>query len=295
MKLFKLSLSLLVMTLVFSCVTTEVEEPVVEESVVEEEVVTAPEKKLVEKEVEEIIYYPELEKFYYGNGQVDFFRTYTYDENENLVRKVDSNEQDEVLETTIYTYENGVLSREDNFDFNNKLNRYIVFEYDVDGNLSKETLFDSEDKVQSINEYEYEGEVLITWKTLGAKGGTMAITSYKYSDGLLSAIEIKDGAGAMDGMISKEYEAGNIVKESVKDSSGNIEKSSEFIYSSGLLAEKVIYNEKGKKLRSESYEYEGDNPYPVLTKYHFKSGAVDSYVEASYGEKITIKTVMVEE
>lgn len=296
MSLLKGSALVLIFVMLFSCASTkEAESPVTEEQPVEE---TVKEKVLVEKEVEVNLYYPEKETSYYGNGQIDTIKTYTYDDNFNPVKIITSNEQGEPLETVVYKYENGKVVREESYDFNNQLNRYITYTYNGEGMVEEETLFDKEEKVQSINTYEYENGLLATWKTLGPSRGPMAITSYVYNDkGLLSAVEIKDAVGAIDGIIKKVYDRDKLVKEEVLDKSNKAEKSTEYIYDDSKLVEAVIYDAKGKKSRSESYIYaeDSDNLNPVNVKFHFKSGAVESYRDIEYGVRVVTKTILVEE
>lgn len=294
MRLLKVSAAVLFFVMLFSCTTTTEKASVKEDEQPTEE--TIKEKVLVEKEIEVNLYYPKKEVSYYGNGQIDTIKEYFYDQEYNLVKVVTSNEQGESLDTIIYQYINGFLVREDSYDFNNQLNRYITYSYDDNDKLVEETLYDKEEKIQSINTYEYDDEVLITWKTLGPNKGPMAITSYKYDgNNKLVAIEIKDAAGAIDGIIKKEYQGNNIVKEEVLNNKDIVEKSTDFLYNDNSLIETISYDSKGKKTRSESYIYEGENDKPINIKNHFKSGAVESYVDIEYNSRIVTKTVMVEE
>lgn len=296
MNLLKVATSVLIFVMLFSCASTkEADAPMTEDKPIEEPV---KDKVMVEKEIEVNLYYPEKETSYYGNGQIDTIKTYTYDENFNLLKVVISNEQGEPLETVVYRLENGVVIREESYDFNNQLNRYITYIYNSEGIVEEETLFDKEEKVQSINTYEYENGLLTTWKTLGPSRGPMAITSYVYNEkSQLTAVEIKDAVGAIDGLIKKEYNGDKLVKEEVLDKNNKAEKSTEYIYDGSKLVEAVIYDAKGKKSRSESYVYaeDSDNENPSNIKFHFKSGAVESYRDIEYGVRVVTKTILVEE
>lgn len=297
MKLKKLIMSVFTATIIFSCTTTkEMDEPVVEETLEVQEVESVVEKKMVEVEVEETIYYVTKEEAYYGDGQIDTITNYSYDESFNLLNRVQTNEQGEVLESFVNTYAEGLLSRQDHYGFNNQLNMYLTFAYDGDGNITTETMFDSKDKVQSINEYEYENGKVKTWITRSGDGGILAITDYSYDDsGNNTLIEMKDAGSVIDGTIEKSYNDGLLVEEMVKSASGDVEKSASYIYDGEQLTEKVYFDSKGKKRRSESFEFDGVKNVPDRINLHYKSGNLEAYTMVEYDYQVIVKTVMVEE
>ncbi len=74
----------------------------------------------------------------YGNDIIVAKWTYEYDENKNLVKSTLDNTDPESIDTyTIYTYENGKLTAETEYDFDSELSRESVYEYDSKGKISK--------------------------------------------------------------------------------------------------------------------------------------------------------------
>lgn len=300
MKLLKGCIVVSIMLLLFSCATTEDSTSVVEKIEAPEESnkteEKTSEKKMIEVEIEEIEYFIVKNSAFYGDGQIDTITNYTYDDNYTLLKRIQINEQEEVLETSINEIVNGRITKQLGYGFANALNMYIEYKYDSEGNIIEETLFDKEEKVQSISQYEFENNKVVLWKTLSSTGGTLAITTYEYdSDGNNIKINMKDSGGSIDGVISKMYTDGVVVKEEVLDSKGTTEKVTEFLYDNGKLKEKIFYDEKGKKKRSEVYEYTEGQPVPSRINYLYKSGGLESYSEIEYLSKTTIRKVMVEE
>lgn len=292
MKLLKGLIITLLVALIFSCATTADSSVSEQESPMEEQ---TEGKSVKEVDVEESLYFVKVEKSYYGDGQIDTITNYFYDNDFSLLKKVQTNEQEEVLESNIKKYEDNTLVREDHYGMNNELNSYTIFTYS-DNKLTEEVLYDSEDKVQSINRYEYNDGKLVTWKTLGPSEELLALTTYTYDkNGNNTDVEMKDAGGSVDGIIKKTYKKGLIVKDEVLDSKGKAEKSSEYKYKDNKLVEKLYFNNKGKILRSESYEYQEGMNVPVRINYHYKSGALEAYTLLEYDSKVITKTVLVEE
>ncbi len=300
MKSIKWFLSVLSMFLIFSCTTTSDtnKESIVVEETKEEVVEPAKvvEKKMVEKEIEEIIYFVTKEESFYGDGQIDTKTTYIYNDNFVLMNKIITNEQGEVLESSANKIVNNNISRTDNYGYGNILNTYTTFEYDSQNRVVKETMFDKENKIQSVNEYIYKDGLLTTWNTLGANGGVLAITEYVYDkNGNNTEINMKNSGNVLDGKIVKIYADNAIKSEEIRDSKGKIEKSVSYVYEGKMLKEKIFMDEKGNKKRSESYEYSDNKPVPTRINQLYKSGAIEAYSNFEYAEKVIKTKVMVEE
>lgn len=294
MKLIKGLIIFTAIWVVFSCATTQNSSVTEPDATVETEVKS--DKNMVEKTVEEKVYYPVKIVNYYGDGQIDTIVDYTYNDNSDLVAMIETNEQGEVLESHRYTHTNGFKTREDSYGFGNVLNSYTLLEYDQNGLVIRETLYDKADKVQSINEFEYSAGNLTVWKTLSGDGGVLAITTYEYDkNGNNTVVKMNNGLGAVDGVIEKSYKKDLIVKEDIKDSKGSVEKSATYSYKNDKLIEKIYLDNKGKVKRGESYEYNESIPLPVKINQNYASGAVEAYSELSYDFKIVEKTILVEE
>lgn len=291
MKLIKWLISILFLVVVFSCTTTE------SSVVLTEEVAIEPiEKKMVEVEIEEKVYFTTKERVFYGDGQIDTITTYTYNDDYILLSKKQANEQDETLEMLVNTIENGSIVKQDTYGFGNVLNSYSIYEYDVNGNIIKETLFNSENKIQSVNEYEYDAGMKSKWRTLGPSGGVLAITDYVYDTDYNNVkIEIRDAGNTLDGLIEKTYVNGLISEEKILNSKGQLEKSIKYNYNGNTLVEKIYFDEKGNKKRSEGFEFTDSIPLPSKISLYFKSGALDAYTTLEYDFKIVKSTILVEE
>lgn len=292
MKSLKGIMSIFLLLTIFSCVTTENNTDKMDLGDSEQ---TSADKGMVEKEIEEIVYFVAKEQAFYGDGQIDTIATYTYNDNFDLVSRILTNEQSEVLESFFDTVKDGKVVRRDNFGFGNVLNNYFIYEYDMD-TLIYETMYDKEDKIQSINKYEYTNNLLSSWSTLDPNGGTLAITEYEYDKNQNNTIvKIKDALGAVDGIIEKSYKNNLITEELVKDSKGSLEKSTQYVYDGEVLVEKVFFDKRGKKKRSETYEFDSSLPVPDRMNILYTSGDLEAYTLYEYESKVVTSTVLVEE
>lgn len=294
MKLLKGLLSIFILLAVVSCTTTEKKS----DSMDRDDIISdtsSDKSNLVEKDIEEFIYLVTREESFYGDGQVDTITTYTYNDDYNLVSKVQTNEQGEVLSSYINTYNDGKLLRTNNLGLGNVLNNYSTFEYSGDL-VIKETMYDNEDKIQTVNEYSYDGQNLISWRTLNSDGGVLAITEYEYdkNDNCI-LVSIKDALGATDGSIKKIYKKNLLVEESTLGSNGKLEKSTKYIYDGVTLIEKVYFDQRGNKKRSETYEFNSSLPVPNRINLLYNSGNLESYTLVDYDEKVITRTILVEE
>lgn len=280
---------------IVSCTTTEnTAASAVEEEVIVED--TSSEKKMVEVEVEEIFYFVTREEAFYGDGQVDTITDYTYNEDFNVLSYIQSNEQKEVLESLYNTIESGKVVRRDNYGFGNILNTYIIFTYNSDGMIESDSLFNREEKIQSINEYEYKDGNIVLWRTLGPNGGALAITAYEYdSENNNTKVEMKDATGVIDGVIEKVYQDSLLIEEKVFDSKGKIEKSTQYVYENETLVEVAYFDKRGKKKRSETFDFEDSLPVPNKINLLYSSGALEAYRVLTYDSKVVKSTIWVEE
>jgi len=296
MRLLKGFFYLLSVLVIFSCATTKDQTTPVKENVSTTNDADTNEKKMIEKEVVETFYYVTKEDSFYGDGQIDSSTTYTYNTTFDLLKKVQTNEQGEVLESNVNSYENGLLVKQSNYGFANALNTYYLNEYDADGLKIRDILFDKADKIQSINEYEYDNGLVVIWRTLGPSEGPLALTTYEYNNnGDVTSVSIKDAGGAIDGVIEKYYTDGLLSEEKLLDNKGRVEKSTTYSYTDGKLLEKIFFDSKGKKKRSESFEYKDNMPVPSKIIYHYKSGAIEAYKLMEYDSKVITTTILVEE
>lgn len=264
----------LIVSVTFSCQTTGGAPEVSKDS---------GEKRSIKKPDDTVAYYKVSERAFYGDGQVDTIVNYSYNKDYLLVKKSVTNEQEEVLESTIYKYKGKTLVSSSNYGFGDELISYTKYKLDDNNNVIEEVLFNKEDKVQSSSSYVVEDGLRKEWKTMGPNGELLALSSFYYNDaGQIVKIEMKDAGGVIDGVIEKEYENGNIVKESVVDSKGKLEKSTEYKYDDDLLVEKIYYDKRGKKNRSESYEYNDGLIVPSKINYHFKNGSLETYTLLKY-------------
>lgn len=294
MKLFKGIISIFLLFAIVSCNTTDDTVSSSMEKIDNDVAETG--SKMVEVEVEEIVYFVAKAEAFYGDGQVDTITTYNYDENFDLISKIQANEQEEVLESFYNTIENGKVIRRNNLGFSNVLNNYITYTYNDNGLTLSDTMFDDEDQIQSMNEYEYDGSDMVVWKTLGPSGGLLAITEYEYDKNHNNIkVNIKDGLGSIDAVIEKSYKDNLLVEEKVLDSKGKAEKSTQYVYDGDILVEKVYFDKKGKKKRSESYEFDPTVPVPNKINLLYSSGQLDAYTMYEYDSKIVKTTILVEE
>lgn len=217
-------------------------------------------------------------------------------EDEELVKKINFNEDGTVLDFTIYIYaKNGDLKREEHYDELRELVTFETYTYNSNHDLTNrmyfyanenelyyEEAYNIDEELQEIIYYDLEGE--ITYREIYEEEDTKKITTKYFEDGMITE-EVRNQAGNLieeskwsingDCIIS-EYDYNQLlVKSTYCDKNGELICYQEYNndFSDGLL--RYAYNEYGDMQYVYEYNTEG-NVY-----YKYKYDEYESLVEAT--------------
>lgn len=224
---------------------------------------TTPKPEPVRKERIEEVRVPLIvrETILFADGLVDRVITTTWDkELKNIVSTVAKKPSvPEPVDKVDFTYANGKLTRKTAYGPDGLVSMKISYEYDKDGNLTRETLRDSKDIVQSVSEYTWKEGQKKSWKIITGTNVVLALTEYAYTKNLLTEAKMLDGAGNPKGMIKYSYDtAGNLVRVEYFDSKGQSDGWTTSIFKDGLKVEESVYRAGGRPERTVQYEYGTD-------------------------------------
>lgn|GEM_PF-4529470 len=146
--------------------------------------------------------------------------TYEYDENKNMIKSSLDNADPESIDTyIIYSYENGKLKTETEYDFDGELSIESVYEYDSQGKISKVNHKNYFLDEESCDKYTYD-----------SKGNLIKKENFLECDEFRSGFKEEWKYDSSNRIIECSYEdMGETIKE-------------EWNYNSkGLVSEKIMY------------------------------------------------------
>ncbi|MBR6695630.1 MAG: protein kinase [Oscillospiraceae bacterium] len=208
------------------------------------------------------------EKYLREDGTLDYYYTYEYDSDGNLIKE--SCYFGNGMLDHVYEYDsNGNKIKENRYFGNGTLND--VYEYDSNGNKIKESRYYSDGTLNYYLIYEYDSDGnKIKESSYNEEGAFIYYCTYEYD---LNGNKIKqsyyDSDGTLDWYLIYEYDSnGNLIKESwyndngvlydvsEYDSKGNEIKESRY-YSDGTLQYTYEYNLTGKRIKEIHYNPDG--------------------------------------
>lgn len=297
MRILTLFIGLLLLAFIFGCatgpskVTEEPAEKTAEEPEVEKE--AEPQAEAVEEAPEPITVIIDLlqkESSYYADGVLDEYIIITYQEGStDRDSRERFNDENQLQERWEYIYENDLLKREENYNGAGELQKYHVYDYDNQGNVILDAMYDEKDELQSKSEYEYDGTGnKVLWEVYGGNGALLSTTKYIYENGLNTRIETYTPAGELSVYFEIEYENGNPVKKAEYSADGEPEGYSTFVYRDGAMVEKTIHRANDSVQRKVLYE-NNKRGNPVHITYTNASGTVQEKIEREYKQYETIE------
>lgn len=236
-----------------SCVSTppETAEPVEAVSAASEQV-----KKERTEEFKTPIVLKETIQF--ADGVIDRVTTYTYDDGyKHLLSTVATKPSvTDPIERVVYAYDNGLLAVKTVYGSDGTVQTKTSYGYGPDELMTKETVLDGKDAVQSISEWAWNGPKKLSWRVISAAGLTLAKTEYAYDHDLLSTSSLFDGSGTPKGRIVYGYDAANaLVSVSYFNAAGAQDGRTEYSIKDGRPVTESVYRADGRLERRISYEY----------------------------------------
>jgi hypothetical protein len=229
---------------------------------------------------------------YYADGVLDEYIVYTYRENSTEILKEEVyTDEDSIIGSVVYKYQNGNLVEKVNLNWDGNLRSYRVYAYNDKGQLVTESLFDENERVQSVSEYDYDsGNNKVKWRLYDGDGAMLAYNTYSYENDKNSKIDFYNPSGKLQKYIVIEYdESFNKVKESFFHPDGKLENYTDFEYRGGLLVSEKSYKAKGSLTNSIDYEYD-DNGNIIKMQYFNHKQELTEIKEMEYVQRILYNT-----
>ncbi len=239
-----------------------------------------PEKELTWVSVTEEEYFVSQETIKYGDGFVDGYRLYEYDDNGRLLKKSQIGSDESVISEEIFFYENGLLINSEFYSGNEMISQ-SSYSYDKDNNLVEESFMNPKGELQGVSSYEYDSRGRrIKWISGDSGGIPMMYTEYEYNDDQIVRMSYFLPTGEMEGYTQLSYGDEGVLEEATYSAASKLEKKTEYVYRDGTLAQALFYY--GKNLsRTIEYEYDNNGNVSTMTTLN-RNGDITDIVEKEY-------------
>jgi YD repeat-containing protein len=140
----------------------------------------------------------------------------------------------------VYQEDRGWLTTKITRDVENRIKTRIMYEYDSQGRMIRETLLNNSGGAVSSYEYGYDGKGNRAFRIVNSGSGVkLAETTYAYNEaGLVIASETKDGSGNRINSTENQYDAGgNLISQKVYNAKGEITTVIKAVWRDGLEVE----------------------------------------------------------
>jgi YD repeat-containing protein len=228
----------------------------------------------------------------FADGSLDEYTTMDYDPTfTNMINQNRYSASGALLEKVEFAYhdEQGWLTTKLTRDVEDRLKTRIVYEYDGQGQLRKETLTNKAGKAVSAYEYTYDDRGnRVSRSILNAAGGKLAETVYTVNNaGMVLSSETRDGSGKKINSTENQYDSGgNLTGQKVYNASGELSSSISAVWSEGrelenqqMGADGTVqmrvtseYGSSGELLRKKVENIQGESTQLVEYEYVFKPG-----------------------
>jgi hypothetical protein len=228
----------------------------------------------------------------FADGSLDEYVTSDYDSSfESLLNQNRYSASGALVEQVEYAYqeERGWLTTKITRDVENRLKNRVVYQYNDQGLLWRETLVNKSGKAVSSYEYGYDAKGNRTSRIVNSgTGNRMAETLYTFNNnGVITASETKDGAGRRISSSENQYDGnGNLTSQKVFNADGQLtsvinvvwqdghEVKNEQAGADGSVQLRVTneYGSGGELLKKTVENFQGDSTQILQYEYTFKPG-----------------------
>jgi len=201
------------------------------------------------------------ESVLFADGSLDEYTTSQWDPSFSHVdNEVRYSASGAMLEQVEYAYneDKGQKTTKITRDVESRLKNRIVYQYNPQGKLWRESIVDNKGKVVSTNEYTYDGRGNQISKVIKNKtGNKLAETIYTYdSAGKMIASETKDAGDNKISSTKYTYDSqGNLVNQQVTDAGGKVTSVTTSVWRGGLETRYEIATPDGNVQMRVTKEY----------------------------------------
>jgi hypothetical protein len=222
------------------------------------------------------------ESVLFADGTLDEYTTLDYDPSFiNVMNQSRHSASGALLETVEFAYqdESGWLTTKLTRDREDRLRARIVYQYNAEGRLWRETLTNNAGKAISSYEYRYDARGNRVSRIVNNGAGVkLAETIYTFNNaGLISASETTDGSGKKINSTENEYNSqGNLVNQRIYNAGGALTATISAVWS------------EGREVRNEQRGADGTVQIRVTNEYGPDGGLTRKTVENFQGESTQI-------
>ncbi len=251
---------LLLIASVFGCATT----PGTVEEKPSEKVTTNEVKVEKEKEPEWVTvtvdeFFISQETIQYGDGFVDGYKLYEYDDNGLIQKQSQIGSDESIISEEFFYYEGDLLVRSEYYSGNEMISQSL-YSYNGKKQLVEESFMDPKGDLQGVSSYEYDESGRKTKWISGDSGGIpMMYTEYEYDENGIIRMSYFLPTGEMEGYTQMIYKENVLVEEATYSASSKLEKKTEYVYNEGRLMKSLYYFGKNLSRTIErSYDENGN-------------------------------------
>jgi hypothetical protein len=227
------------------------------------------------------------EAILFADGSLDEYTTMEYDSSLTNIHKQNRfSASGTLLEQVEFAYadEKDWLSTKITRDVENRLKNRIVYQYNEQGQLWKETLTNKAGKAVSSFEYGYDGKGNRISRIVNSGAGVkLAETIYTVNDaGLVTASETRDGSGKKINSAENQYNtSGNLISQKVYNANGEVTTTINATWQDGLEIESEQTDANGVVQLRITNEY-GPGPVLIRKKVEYLQGQSSQILQYEY-------------
>lgn len=220
------------------------------------------------------------ETIQYGDGFIDGYRLYEYDDNGRILKKTHIGSDESVISEELFYYEDGLLVRSE-YISGNEIISQSAFSYDPNKQLVEESFMTPTGELQGLSSYEYDKKGRkIKWISGDSGGIPMMYTEYEYSKDKMSRMSFFLPTGEMEGYTLLEYQGDTLISEATYSASSKLEKKVEYIFKDKVNTKSVFYYGKNVS-RTVGFSYD-ENGNVIEEKTMNRNGDVTDIVVKEY-------------
>ncbi|MDR0876688.1 MAG: hypothetical protein LBN21_01440 [Treponema sp.] len=222
------------------------------------------------------------ESVLFSDGALDGYTTSEWDASyETLKSQTRYSASGAMVEKVEFSYEEdkGLLGTKLVRDVEDRLKNRVVYQYNGQGQLWKETLVNKSGKPVSVYEYLYDAKGNRTSRTVSnGTGIKLAETLYTYNNkGLVVSSETRDGAGRKISSTTSEFDSqGNLVSQKVHNGAGEVATTINAVW------------ENGREIKNEQIGADGKVQIRVTNEFGANGELTRKTVENFQGQSVQI-------
>ena len=172
------------------------------------------------------------------NGQVTSSSVYTYGQDKFSPDKIERYDiHNNLVEQVVIEKIEVRTERKSYLDKDNNIIRYYVITKNEEGKVSEQLLFNGQNKLIAVEEYEYDDSGRITeWRIYNGNETLLSYNVYTYSKGRNTRVDSYNANGILSQYFVNEFDRnGNLISESAYDIDDNLLEQHRSTYRNGLI------------------------------------------------------------